>query len=467
MTDNNQDSNGFDDSGYEETENIGTPRSANVNYDSAKKNATQNLKQTFGSGPGLFAAIAVGVVVLLFVAFAIKGFNNGSDSRAGNVDQPNSPSKQVGEAVSPEEAERRRQVAILEANAAAESGQTYQTSFDVNVQDSRNNYDGNAGFNINGEAPTTPVQASGAVATPNQQTHEQQLAAQQQAAADAAFAQQKQAYTEALEERDRAVQGQRQLIGTQIEGIYKNMLPNGRHTSSVYYTPQDKNQNPNGNNNGIEESTALIGNSGSINNSNLGGNSLNGGQATRAPFIKAGSMLFAQLDAEIDTDDGGPVMATIYGGKLNGAKLLGQVQKGNDNIRLAFQTVSPVAQNQPTFGINAVALRTEDAKQGIAESINRHTISRYTSLVFSSALAGVGNAYSRSTGTGTVTQLQNGTTVVQQNPVNDREIIGQAVGQVGQNLSSEALRGFNRPVTYKVPRGTGLAIYFLTDVYLN
>ena len=52
MTDNNQDSNGFDDSGYEETENIGTPRSANVNYDSAKKNATQNLKQTFGSGPG-------------------------------------------------------------------------------------------------------------------------------------------------------------------------------------------------------------------------------------------------------------------------------------------------------------------------------------------------------------------------------------------------------------------------------
>lgn len=38
----------------------------------------------------------------------------------------------------------------------------------------------------------------GAVATPNQQTHEQQLAAQQQAAADAAFAQQKQAYTEAL-----------------------------------------------------------------------------------------------------------------------------------------------------------------------------------------------------------------------------------------------------------------------------
>ena len=178
--------------------------------------------------------------------------------------------------------------------------------------------------------------------------------------------------------------------------------------------------------------------------------------------------MYAQLDAEIDTDDGGPVMATIYGGKLAGSKLLGQVEKGNDNIRLAFRTVSPNDPSKGTFGIDAVALRTEDAKQGLATRINRHTVSRYSSLIFSSALAGVGDAFANRQ-YGTVTQLGNGTTVIAQNDtVNDREIIGNAVGRVGQNLSGEIMqRGFNRPTTYKVARGTGVAVYFMTDIYLD
>ena len=226
---------------------------------------------------------------------------------------------------------------------------------------------------------------------------------------------------------------------------------------------QDDSGNGNGHNNVFNNQSthnALSQNQG-INNPNSG---LDQGQ--RAPYIKAGTLLFAQLDTEIDTDDGGPVMATIYGGKLNGAKIMGQVQQANGNIRLAFNTVSPIEQNKPTFTVNAVALRTEDAKQGIATSINNHTLSRYTSLVFSSALSGISNAYANRQ-TGTVTQLNNGATVISQNSVSDRELIGQAVGQVGNNLSGEAMRGFSRPPTYKVARGTGLAVYFLSDLYLN
>ena len=468
MSDNNQEPIGFDDSGLSNTETIDSPRSASVDYGEAKNNATKNLKQTFGSGPGLIAAIAVGIVILLFLAFGIRGMAQ-SDSRSGIVNHPDAPNKTLSETVTPEEAERRRQVAMLEAQQAAEQGQTYQASFDVNIQDPQSQYvDGNAGYNIHGQVPETLQQASGAQATP-QPSQEQQLAQQQQAAAAAAYAQQKQAYDIALAERDQVVQNQRQLIGTQIEGIYKNMLPNGRHTSSVYYSPkpdnanQDDSGNGNGHNNVFNNQSthnALSQNQG-INNPNSG---LDQGQ--RAPYIKAGTLLFAQLDTEIDTDDGGPVMATIYGGKLNGAKIMGQVQQANGNIRLAFNTVSPIEQNKPTFTVNAVALRTEDAKQGIATSINNHTLSRYTSLVFSSALSGISNAYANRQ-TGTVTQLNNGATVISQNSVSDRELIGQAVGQVGNNLSGEAMRGFSRPPTYKVARGTGLAVYFLYDLYLN
>ena len=52
MSDNNQEPIGFDDSGLSNTETIDSPRSASVDYGEAKNNATKNLKQTFGSGPG-------------------------------------------------------------------------------------------------------------------------------------------------------------------------------------------------------------------------------------------------------------------------------------------------------------------------------------------------------------------------------------------------------------------------------
>ena len=179
--------------------------------------------------------------------------------------------------------------------------------------------------------------------------------------------------------RDEDILNRRALLNNQVDSLYKNMLPNGRHTMSIYYNPSNEQNKgkPGSDNPSIQ----------APNNPAAPGSSTNTSSVQRTPFIKAGSIMYAQLDAEIDTDDGGPVMATIYGGKLAGAKLLGQVEKGNDNIRLAFRTVSPNDANKGTFGIDAVALRTEDAKQGLATSINRHTISRYSSLIFSSAWA--------------------------------------------------------------------------------
>lgn len=457
---------GYDDSSPVSSETIGSPSGAREEA-SRKQSASQNIKKTFGSGPGLIAAIIGGLALILFIALGIRGMGQ-EDSKAGIVQQPNTPDARLNQAVSPEEAERRRQVAILEAQNAANGGKSYQAPFDLNIQTAQNGYSGEAGqFNLSPDVSPTSASQPTSNPNPNAQNQQQQAALQEQqqreAAAAAAYQAQQQAYKDAIAIRDEDITNRKSMLNSQIDGLYKNILPNGRHTTSVYYS-QPKNDKSSNTSNPNNPNTN---NPGTSNPQNPGTDPNAATAQQGPPYIKAGTIMYAQLDAEVDTDDGGPVMATIYGGPLAGAKLLGAVQKGNDNIRLAFRTVSPNDSRKGTFAIDAVALRTEDAKQGLATSINRHTITRYSSLLFSSALAGVGDAFSNRQ-YGTVTQLQNGTTVVAQDKVNDREIIGNAVGRVGQNLSGEIMqRGFNKPTTYKVARGTGVAVYFMTDIYLN
>ena len=79
--------------------------------------------------------------------------------------------------------------------------------------------------------------------------------------------------------------------------------------------------------------------------------------------------MYAVLDSEVNTDDGGDVIATIRGGSWDKAKVIGSVERGPNNIRLRFITLAP-HDERPTMSINAVALREKDAKQGVAEHID-------------------------------------------------------------------------------------------------
>lgn len=51
------------------------------------------------------------------------------------------------------------------------------------------------------------------------------------------------------------------------------------------------------------------------------------GDTDRELLIKTGTIMYATLDAEVNTDDGGDVLATIRGGKWNGSKLIGKIEQ--------------------------------------------------------------------------------------------------------------------------------------------
>ena len=424
----------------------------------------RNLMATFGSGPGKLALIAVAVIVVVFSVLAASNLRKPAVvSDKAQVDAPTSPPTRVTtNAVTPEEAARRAEQARKEAEAAQASGTSYQPGFDYNIGGGGKQQQPNAsaqfaGFDTpeetaaraqaqNGSARTLQPQgqAGGAQSqqqqpTPQQQAEQQRREQEMQRAADKLATEQKTAEGE----RDKYVDSVREEIVKQIGGLFSSQgtdsLNNlGSYSQTTYYnTPARDNA-------AADRAYAA-----------------HQRAAARKAVIKAGSTAFATLDSEANTDDGRTVLATVRSGTWKGAKLIGQIEQSYNNMSLTFTTMAP-QDDRPTMRVRAVALRESDAKLGMAEKIDHHTLSRYSALAAAALLQGAGRVYQQPIGTTVVT---NGGIVTTTEQPRDRQVIGSAVGEMGMAIGSEIRRrGFNQPSTYSTPAETGFVLYFLEDV---
>lgn len=412
----------------------------------------RNLRATFGSGPGKLALIAVGVVLVLFAVFALSGLRGGqqvaSDAR---VDAPTTPPNRVStNPVTPEEAARRAAVAKAEAEKAQETGQSYQPGFDYNIGPRSGasapapaQFPNFAGAE-QGASAASPARNIGQTGQSNPQRQNQQDEARAQAEMARAAEKLDTEVKQAEAERDKYVQGIKDEIVKQIGGMFASeggvSLNNVGSFSQVrYYTPPAQ----------------------AATQGQAGAGAMMGATQARRPIIKAGTTMYATLDSEANTDDGRLTLATIRGGPWNGAKIIGQIEQGYDNISLVFTSLAP-QDERPTMRVRAVALREVDAKVGMAETIDHHTFSRYTALAAAAILSGAGRVYQQPVGTTVVTP---GGIVTQTEEPTNRRVIGSAVGELGASLGSEIRRrGFNRPSTYATPAEQGFVLYFLEDV---
>lgn len=418
----------------------------------------RNLVATFGSGIGKISLIFIGIAVITFCALGYRGLSrNKKENSSPTVDVPPTPQQKTNmDAISPQEAARRNQRAAIEAQEAAAQGDSYIASFNTNIAKEEPQTLKDAGQLMQMNIPPVKNSNTGS-GTPdaggrinvstgsqtansgNQGQNSQKAAHQQRLEKELEQAQSK---------RDKYVLELREQVLKQAEGLFQNdgqgggLNAVGVYSTVAYY--------PTMTNNLTEVSDA--------------GNS--SGSGIEHPkgklLIKTGKLLYATLDSEVNTDDGNvDVLATIHGGTWDGSKLIGHVEQGPNNIRLKFSTMAP-QDERPTMKINAVALREEDAKQGVAETIDHHTLERYTALAVSSLLSGYGRAYSTTPGT-TVATPGGVTTTTTTEPSN-KQIIGMSVGEMGQAMSQEIRRGFNRSTTYATPARKGIGVFFLEDV---
>lgn len=401
--------------------------------------ASNNLREVFGSGLGRIFLIAAVLIVALFIALALRGFNKKTPinqaTEGATMDTAHVPEAVPNnDPVTPAEAQRRALQAQIEAEEAEASGKTYQPGFDTNVIGTENP-DLSAGYFPDGTPK--PTTTSTAIEVPSNDPYAQQRAAQAQ-----------QAHAQALAARDAYIQQIKSNTLTDI-AEFSTALKSKKSAHSFAFAPTTN---------------------ATLANQSTGAQSSNPSPSTDETIgsyvFRAGERLYATLDAEVNTDDSNIVMATIRGGPWNGSRLLGNIQQGTRNISLIFQTLVP-KDGSATIKINALALRTEDSKVGMAEDIDHHILERYGALAVASLLEGYGDAFSQPIGTTTYAGGVGGPVTTTRTRPNDEEIVGRAVGRMGNRMSSSLQPNINRPTTYSTPAGQSFVLYFLQDVTIK
>lgn len=190
----------------------------------------------------------------------------------------------------------------------------------------------------------------------------------------------------------------------------------------------------------------------------------------QAAIIKTGDILFAVIDTSVNSDEPGPILATIVSGRLKGSKLIGSfnLPSNADKMVISFNTLS-VPGAAGTVSISAYAIDANTARTALSSSTNHHYLLRYGSLFASSFMEGFGNAIQSANTTITIggsgsgnntTTIQGGNAVGQstlENAVIGLATVGKAWGQFAQQK-------FNTPVTVEVYSGTAIGVLFTQDL---
>jgi intracellular multiplication protein IcmE len=185
-------------------------------------------------------------------------------------------------------------------------------------------------------------------------------------------------------------------------------------------------------------------------------------------FIKTGDILFAVMDTSVNSDEPGPILATIVSGKLKGSKLIGSftLPSNSDKIVVSFNTLSMPGADK-TISITAYAIDPNTARTALSSLTDHHYMQRYSALFASSFMQGMSSAIQSSNTTVSVggTGGNTNTTVsTLGRSTLDNALIG--LGQVGKAWSTTAQKQMNRPTTVEVFAGTGLGILFTQDTTL-
>lgn len=185
---------------------------------------------------------------------------------------------------------------------------------------------------------------------------------------------------------------------------------------------------------------------------------------TKAPAVKAGTIMQAVLLTAVNSDEPGPVLAEIVQGKFKGARIMGILSNQGQKVLLSFNTLS-LPKLSESVPINSVAIDENTARTALSSDTNNHYWLRYGTLFASAFIQGYGQSFINSAPNYNISLFPspepNQTAKSNLSP-RDRIFVG--LGQVGLQYSSILKNVFNTPPTVKVFSGTPMGILFLSDV---
>lgn len=270
----------------------------------------------------------------------------------------------------------------------------------------------------------------------------QRASAQQEAQQLAAFSQQR--------------QGKIQELVTAMENEKKTVMEVWTQVPTQAFQQGDWAQKK-------EQAASAAGKSGSGSRSGVTGPN---GEKPGSIILKAGSILFAVLDTAVDSDQPGPIMATIVSGTLKGSKLLGSMTPNttSETIALNFTAIN-MPNEASSMGISAVAIDPDTARTALASDVDHHYMYRWGSLLASSFVQGYASAVASSGATSTTSQGAAGTVTTTSTPAMDsKQQLFSGIAAVGTKWSQVVGQNFQRPITITIDQGTGIGVLVTSDL---
>ncbi|AKP73672.1 intracellular multiplication protein IcmE [Piscirickettsia salmonis] len=200
---------------------------------------------------------------------------------------------------------------------------------------------------------------------------------------------------------------------------------------------------------------------------NAGDNGQSGKNNNENIIEKAGAIVFAVLDTQLNSDQPGtPVMATIVQGKFKNAKLLGSFKREDEKLVISFDRIS-LPELDHSISIKAYAINATTAQNALSSDVDNHYLLRYGGLFAAAFLQGFGDYFSQNSSSlcgGATTCIITGTQSTAEQNRTTRKALYSGLGQVGTTLAGKASAAFDRPPTVTLNQGVGMGILFMSDV---
>lgn len=179
-------------------------------------------------------------------------------------------------------------------------------------------------------------------------------------------------------------------------------------------------------------------------------------------LLPAGTIEYAQLMTQANSDANGPILAQIVSGPLAGSRMLGSFQTEEEFLVLNFNQIVIDGISHPT---SAVALDPNTANVGMVTDIDKRYFRRIILPAAAAFVEGLGGAIADS---GTSTTTINGATSVSQTQTEDLDLeqelfagVEEAANRVSDVLDEE---GRNTQPLIIVDAGTPMGILFTQPV---
>ncbi|AEP10729.1 DotG/IcmE/VirB10 family protein [Micavibrio aeruginosavorus] len=179
-------------------------------------------------------------------------------------------------------------------------------------------------------------------------------------------------------------------------------------------------------------------------------------------LLPAGTIEYAQLMTEANTDAPGPVLAQIVSGPLAGSRAIGSFKASDEYITLQFNTV---VVDGIAYGTDAIALDPKTANPGMITEIDKKYFTRVILPAAAAFIEGLGGAIAE-TGSTTLTVATGGSSSSSTTEDLDTKqeffkAVEEAAEKVGEMLDEEADKA--EPML-RVAAGTPMALLFVKPV---